>query len=33
MAKRLQAHITKAARERRWGKVQALQRLLTGSHS
>lgn len=31
--KRLQVRIAKAARERRWGKVQALQRLLTRSHS
>ncbi|WP_266233969.1 group II intron reverse transcriptase/maturase [Paraburkholderia sp. CNPSo 3076] len=31
--KRLQARIAKAARERRWDKVKALQRLLTRSHS
>jgi len=29
---RLQMRIAKAARENRWGKVQALQRLLTRSH-
>ena len=31
--KRLQVRIAKATREGRWGKVQALQRLLTRSHS
>lgn len=31
--KRLQVRIAKAVREGRWGKVQALQRLLTRSHS
>jgi RNA-directed DNA polymerase len=31
--KRLQVRIAKATRESRWGKVQALQRLLTRSHS
>lgn len=31
--KRLQMRIAKAVREGRWGKVQALQRLLTRSHS
>lgn len=31
--KRLQVRIAKATRECRWGKVQALQRLLTRSHS
>ena len=30
---RLQARIVKASRERRWGKVKALQRLLTCSFS
>src|ERR1700675_5120757 len=30
--KRLQMRIAKAAREGRWGKAQALQRLLTRSH-
>ena len=30
---RLQVRIAKAVRERRWGKVKALQRLLTHSHS
>ncbi|MFD1692940.1 reverse transcriptase N-terminal domain-containing protein [Azotobacter chroococcum] len=31
--KRLQVRIAKATREGRWGKVQALQRLLTRSYS
>ena len=31
--RRLQARIVKATRERRWGKVQTLQRLLTHSFS
>jgi RNA-directed DNA polymerase len=31
--KRLQVRIAKATREGRWGKVKALQRLLTRSHS
>jgi len=31
--KRLQVRIAKATQEGRWGKVQALQRLLTHSHS
>ncbi len=31
--KRLQVRIAKAVREGRWGKVKALQRLLTRSHS
>src|ERR1700741_3638486 len=31
--RRLQARIVKATREGRWGKVQALQRLLTCSYS
>src|SRR2546427_12989242 len=31
--KRLQMRIAKAVREGRWGKAQALQRLLTRSHS
>ncbi len=31
--RRLQARIVQATREGRWGKVQALQRLLTHSHS
>jgi retron-type reverse transcriptase len=31
--KRLQVRIAKATREGRWGKVQALQRLLTRSQS
>src|ERR1700678_3213343 len=31
--RRLQARIVKATREGRWGKVQALQRLLTSSFS
>jgi RNA-directed DNA polymerase len=31
--RRLQIRIAKAVRERRWGKVKALQRLLTHSHS
>ncbi len=30
--RRLQLRITKAVRENRWGKVKALQRLLTRSH-
>src|SRR5471030_286512 len=33
VVKRLQARIAKATQEGRWGKVQALQRLLTRSHS
>src|ERR1043166_9487585 len=32
-ARRLQARIVKATQERRWGKVKALQRLLTHSFS
>jgi RNA-directed DNA polymerase len=32
-ARRLQARIVKATQEGRWGKVQALQRLLTRSYS
>ncbi len=31
--KRLQVRIAKLVREGRWGKVKALQRLLTRSHS
>ena len=31
--RRLQARIVKATQEGRWGKVKALQRLLTHSHS
>ena len=31
--RRLQVRIAKAVREGRWGKVKALQRLLTHSHS
>lgn len=31
--KRLQERIAKATKEGRWGKVKALQRLLTRSHS
>ena len=31
--RRLQERIAKATREGRWGKVKALQRLLTRSHS
>jgi RNA-directed DNA polymerase len=31
--RRLQVRIAQATKERRWGKVQALQRLLTHSYS